>query len=162
MAPESRLCAKSKTVRLAKLQNCVGIFPSKKLKLKLKVCSCDKLDTDGRIEPLKLLLQRLNCWSSSNSPIHCGNFPVKLLVHKLKTFNLCSKDNSLGKFPWKLLLWRSSSTRKDKFPKCGGIEPLRFMFGRVKAMTLSFETLQVTPNQLHTEEEADQLLAKIF
>jgi hypothetical protein len=52
-------------------------------------------------------------------------------------------------------------TRKDIFPKLGEMVPLRPMFERFKVWTLLCSSSQVTPTQLHIEEEVDQILANM-
>jgi len=120
-----------------------------------------RLPIDRGRKPIKLLAPRYKYWSCDKFPKATGIPPSNLLKLIWRTFNLCNWHNSLGTWPPKLLFLRSSITRKDRFPKFGETVPLRLMFWRIKLWTLPCRPSQVTPTQLHTEEEVDQLLVNI-
>lgn len=75
--------------------------------------------------------------------------PLKLLLLKSMDFNLSNWANSRGTMTEKLLLLMWRETRKDRFPKCGGMVPS-------KDVTLWCRELQVFPIQLQIGVELDQ------
>ncbi|KAH0696995.1 hypothetical protein KY290_014426 [Solanum tuberosum] len=106
---------------------------------------------ENGIEPLSLLLTKTNTFSLSRLPKSAGISPLKLLFARFITFNRRKRDKSRGRSPWKLLLLRSSETRNERFPNCGGMFPRMFKLDTFSALTLWWREPQVTPIQSQTE-----------
>jgi hypothetical protein len=121
-----------------------------------------RLLIDWGIEPLKLLPPRYKCWSLYKSPNDAGISPTNLLWLISRTFNRRNLNISLGNWSLKLLLRRSNITRNDRFSRFGEMVPIRPVLLRIKLWTLLCLSSQVTPYQVHTEYEDDQLLANIW
>lgn len=102
------------------------------------------------MEPEKLLFLRFKYSSLDNDGIHDGISPAKLLTKREMYLKRRKPENSGGKVPLKLLPLRSRETRKERFPRWGGMGPESSMLERLSPETLWWRELHVTPIQLQT------------
>ena len=162
IAPTSWLLWISNIFKFESLAISSGMFPCRWLPPKPKVSSIDMLPMERGMVLVKLLFPRNKFWSLFKFPKLGGICPLKRLYCRLLDCKLVNWSTSTGTGQWKLFLLRSRETRKERFPRSGGMVPLRPKLERSKAMTLCCWALQETPIHSQKEVLVDQLPANTW
>ena len=148
--------------KLCRFPISIGSFPDRELNDNDNDFKVDTLQIAGGITPVNELFACDRYWRFWKELNQEGTFPLRLLMVKFRTFNLPKWDSPSGNSPWKLFLIKSMEIRNERFHTWGWIVPVRPMFEILRAITLWWRELQVTPIHWQTEDETDQLFTNIW